>query len=186
MGRIVASEFVTLDGVMDDPGGAEGSPFGGWAFSFDRGEAGDDFKYEELMSAQALLLGRRTYEGFAAAWPQMNGDEFGQKMNAMPKYVVSRTLTDAGWNNTQVLAGDPVQEARRLRDELSEILLAGSGELLAALHEADLIDEYRLIVFPITVGGGKPLFAAATEQKRLSVIDVKPAGETILLRLRPA
>src|SRR5207245_1259742 len=97
MGRVVVSEFVTLDGVMEDPGGAEGYEHGGWAFQFDRGEEGNRFKHEELMAADAQLLGRVTYEGFAAAWPRVSGDEFARKMNEMPKYVVSRTLESADW-----------------------------------------------------------------------------------------
>jgi dihydrofolate reductase len=182
MGRIVVSEFVTLDGVMEDPGGAEKSPYGGWAFKFDRGADGDRFKYEELMAADAMLLGRRTYEGFAAAWPVMNEDDFGQKMNSMPKYVVSRTLTNPSWTNSTLLAGDLVDEATRLRDEIGEVLVAGSHRLVATLHAHGLIDEYRLMVFPIIVGGGKRLFDESGTQSTLKLVEAAPAGATVLLR----
>jgi dihydrofolate reductase len=186
MGRLVISEFVTLDGVIEDPGGAEKSPHGGWAFKFERGEEGDRFKYDELMSADALLLGRRTYEGFAAAWPNMNEDPFGQKMNGIPKYVVSNTLTEANWNNSTILAGDPVDQVAKLKDRVGEILVAGSAQLLSALHAAGLIDEYRLMVFPIVLGGGKRLFEDAGAQRRLSLVEARPASDTLLLTYRPA
>jgi dihydrofolate reductase len=185
MGRIVVSEFVTLDGVMEDPGGAEQSPHGGWAFKFDRSEEGDRFKYEELMTAEVLLLGRRTYEGFAAAWPKMDGDDFGRKMNSMPKYVVSTTLTDPSWTNSTVLAGDPVEEVARLKKETGEILVAGSQRLVNTLHVHGLIDEYRLMVFPIVLGGGKRLFEQPETQVSLHLTEVKAAGDTVLLRYHP-
>jgi len=186
MGRIVVSEFVTLDGVMEDPGGAEKSPHGGWAFKFDRGEDGNRFKYEELMAADALLLGRQTYEGFAAAWPQMNEDEFGRKMNSMPKYVVSKTLTHPSWTNTTVLAGDLGAEARRLKDEVGEVLVAGSRQLVGALHAGHLVDEYRLMIFPIVLGGGKRLFEGSGEPSSLRVVEARPAADTVLLRYEHA
>jgi dihydrofolate reductase len=181
MGRIVVSEFVTLDGVMEDPGGGEKSPYGGWAFKFERGEDGDTFKSQELMAADALLLGRRTYEGFAAAWPNMTQDEFGQRMNSLPKYVISHTLTDPSWNNSTVLAGDPVQEVSRLKDEVGEILVAGSAQLVSTLHAHGLVDEYRLMLFPIVVGGGKRLFEDPGTQVSLRLVEAKPAAQTLLL-----
>jgi dihydrofolate reductase len=181
VGRIVVSEFVTLDGVFEDPGGAEGSSSGGWAFKFDRGEEGDRFKTDELMTADALLLGRRTYEGFAAAWPNMNEDSFGQKMNSIPKYVVSKTLTKADWTNTTVLAGDLAEEAARLRDEVGDILVAGSGQLVNGLHTLGLIDEYRLMVYPIVLGAGARLFDDSATQATLRLVEAKPAGDTLLL-----
>jgi dihydrofolate reductase len=186
MGRVVVSEFVTVDGVMEDPGGAERSPHGGWAFKFERGEAGDRFKYEELMAADALLLGRRTYEGFAAAWPKMNDTDFGQKMNAMPKYVVSSTLADASWTNSTVLAGDPAQAVVALKARVGEILLAGSQHLASALHAHGLVDEYRLMVFPIVLGGGKRLFEDAERQASLRLVEAERAADTLLLRYHPA
>lgn len=186
MGRLVISEFVTLDGVMEDPGGAEKSPHGGWAFKFERGEEGDRFKHDELMSADALLLGRRTYEGFAAAWPNMNEDPFGQRMNGIPKYVVSNTLTEVIWNNSTILSGDPVEEVAKLKDRVGEILVAGSAQLVSALHVAGLIDEYRLMVFPIVLGGGKRQFEDAGAQRSLRLVEARPAGDTLLLIYHPA
>lgn len=180
------TEFVTLDGVMEDPGGAEKSPYGGWAFQFERGEAGDRFKYEELMAADALLLGRRTYEGFAAAWPDRDQDDFGRRMNSMPKYVVSRTLTDPTWANTTVLKGDLVDHATWLRDELGEILVEGSHRLVGELHAHGLVDEYRLMVFPVVAGGGKRLFDDAGTPTRLRLVETAPAADTVLLRYQPA
>ncbi len=184
MGRIVVSEFVTLDGVIEDPGGGEKSPYGGWAFKFERGPEGDKFKYDELMTADALLLGRVTYQGFAAAWPQMDQDEFGKKMNGMPKYVVSSTLRDPSWNNTTVLSGDAADQVAQLARQVDEILVAGSAQLIHMLREHDLVDEYRLMVFPIVVGGGKRLFADAATQTSLSLIEAKFAADTVLLTYR--
>ena len=186
MGRIVVSEFVTLDGVIEDPGGAEQSPYGGWAFKFERGEEGNAFKVDELMAADGLLLGRRTYEGFAAAWPDRTGDPFSDKMNSMPKYVISSTLTQASWANTTIVSGDLATDAKRLKDEVGELLVAGSGRLVNALHAHGLIDEYRLMVFPIVVGGGQRLFEEAGAQSSLRLIDARPAADTVLLRYEPA
>ena len=186
MGRIVISEFVTLDGVIEDPGGAERSPAGGWAFKFERGEEGDRFKTDELMNADALLLGRRTYEGFAAAWPSMNEDPFGQKMNSMPKYVVSSTLTDASWTNSTILRGDLAEEAARLKNEVGEILVAGSRQLVSGLHARGLIDEYRLMVYPIVIGAGVRLFDDSSAQTSLRLVEAKRAADTVLLTYRPA
>jgi dihydrofolate reductase len=182
MGRIVVSEFVTLDGVVEDPGGAEQSPYGGWAFKFDRGEAGNAFKHEELMAADALFLGRRTYEGFAAAWPRMNEDEFAQRMNGIPKYVLSRTLADAGWTNSTILTGELAEEAIRLKDEVGEILVAGSCQLVAGLHALGLVDEYRFVVFPFVAGGGTRLFGDPAAQASLRLVDARPSADTVLLR----
>ena len=117
MGKIVVTEFVSLDGVFEDPGGAEGFRHGGWTFAIDRGPEGDQFKVDELREAEAQLLGRVTYDGFAAAWPTRNNDEFGQKMNSMPKYVVSKTLRHADWTNTTILSGDLAGDVGRLRAE---------------------------------------------------------------------
>ena len=181
MGRIVVSEFVTLDGVIEDPGGAEKSPSGGWAFKFDRGEEGNRFKSEELMAADALLLGRHTYEGFAVAWPQMNDDPFGQKMNSIPKYVVSATLTEASWTNSTILAGDPIDEVGHLKEKVGEILVVSSRQLVNTLHAHGLIDEYRLMVYPIVIGPGKRLFDDSSAQATLRLVEAKPAADTLLL-----
>ncbi len=181
MGKIVATEFITLDGVIDDPGGQHGGR-GGWAFKFERGEAGNRFKYEELMAADAQLLGRTTYEGFAEAWPKMKGDDFGQKMNEMPKYVVSSTLTDPTWENTTVISGDLASEIPALRDRHEgNILVAGSGQLVRGLLEAGLLDELRLMVYPTVLGGGPRLFGESAEPRDLKLTRVEPAGETAIL-----
>src|SRR3954466_8446014 len=130
MGRIVVSEFVSLDGVMEAPGGDDNFVRGAWTFEFDRGDAGNQFKVDETMGSAALLLGRRTYEGFAAAWPERDG-EFADKFNTMPKYVVSSTLTDPTWTNTTVLSGDAVDAVRKLSDaEDGDIVVQGSGRLV--------------------------------------------------------
>jgi len=152
MGRIVVTEFVSLDGVMEDPGGGEDFEHGGWTFEIDRGEEGDKFKIDEALEAEALLLGRATYEGFAAAWPSMEG-EFADKFNSMPKYVVSSTLEEAAWNNSTVLKGDVVEEVSKLRARPDgDIVVHGSAQLVQTLVEHDLVDELRLMVFPVVLG----------------------------------
>ncbi len=159
MGDVVVTEFISLDGVIEDPGGAENFPHGGWSFKFDRGADGDKFKMDELEAADAQLLGRVTYEGFADAWPNMGGDQFGDKMNSMPKYVVSTTLEQADWENSTILRGDLAQEIAELKERYEgDILIAGSATLAQSLTTLGLIDEYRLMVFPVTLGGGKRLF----------------------------
>jgi dihydrofolate reductase len=188
MRRIVVSEFLSLDGVMEDPGGAEGSRHGGWSFQFDDPD-GMKYKLDEVLEHEALLLGRVTYEGFAAAWPGMTDDVgFADKMNEMPKYVVSGTLDHADWNNSTVLRGDVADEVRSLRQqEGGDILVAGSARLVRALAAADLIDEYRLMVFPIVLGEGKRLFDGMTEPAVLRLVDVRPlhSGTLILTYHRP-
>jgi len=179
MGRIVVTEFMSLDGVMEDPGGAEGFKHGGWTFKFERGEEGDKFKGDELDRAQAQLLGRTTYEGFAAAWPSMEGP-FADKFNSMPKYVVSKTLQNPEWNNSTVLAGDMPAEVAGLRDRVEcDILLAGSAQLAQGLLEHDLIDELRLMVFPVVLGEGKRLFGPTSDLKRLQLRDSTVVGDGI-------
>jgi dihydrofolate reductase len=186
MGKLVVSEFVTLDGVMEDPGGAEGFDRGGWAFRFDRGPEGDRFKLEEVMDAEALLLGRVTYEGFAAAWPGRTDDAgFADRMNSMPKYVVSSTLRDPEWTNSTVLGGDVAESVARLKDELDgDLLVNGSRTLVSALVEHDLVDEYRLMVFPIVLGAGKRLFGEGPGPKPFTVVSSGQAGATVVLVLR--
>jgi dihydrofolate reductase len=187
MGRIVVSEFLSLDGVMEDPGGAEGSPAGGWAFKFERGADGDRYKLEELMDAEAMLLGRVTYEGFARAWPSIEDEQgFAAKMNSMPKYVVSSSLEDASWENSTVLRGDPVAEATGLRGRIDgDILVAGSASLVHALHDARLIDEYRLMIYPTVLGGGKRLFREGAAPTGYEAVDVRPTGAVAVMTLRP-
>jgi dihydrofolate reductase len=185
MGKIVVTQFVTVDGVAEDPGGAEDFERGGWAFQFERGEEGDKFKLDETMAAEALLLGRRTYEEFAAAWPSREG-EFADKFNTMPKYVVSSTLTDPGWNNTTVIGGDVAGEVAKLKDRYDgDILVAGSMQLLQALIDNHLVDEYRLMVYPVVLGAGKRLFQDQSQSASLELVDSKPAGETQILIYRP-
>ncbi len=178
MGRVVVTEFVSLDGVFEAPGGGEDFEHAGWTFTFDRGEDGDRFKLDELMAADAQLLGRVTYEGFAAAWPSMTDEVgFADKMNTMPKYVVSSTLTSPEWANTTVLDEGLADDVCSLKNRYAgEILVAGSGQLVRGLLAHGLIDELRLMVFPIVLGSGKRLFADGTATTRLTLADCKPVG----------
>jgi dihydrofolate reductase len=181
MGRIVVTEFVSLDGVMEDPGGSEDFEHGGWAFEVNRGNEGDKFKLDEALESEALLLGRVTYEGFAAAWPSREG-EFADKFNSMPKYVVSSTLEEPEWNNSTVLKGDLVEEVSRLRQRSDgDIVVHGSARLVQALVEHDLVDELRLMVFPVVLGDGKRLFGDTSDKKRLRLIDSKTVGDGIAI-----
>ena len=176
MGRIVVTEFVSLDGVMEAPGGDDNFVRGQWTFEFDRGDEGNQFKVDETMGAAAMLLGRRTYEGFAAAWPGREG-EFADKFNQTPKYVISSTLSDPEWTNSHVLSGDVGEEVEKLRREQDgDILVAGSAQLVQELIERDLIDELRLMVFPVVLGTGKKLFGETAESKRYKLTDVRAVG----------
>jgi len=180
MGTIVVTEFISLDGVFEDPGGAEGYEHGGWSFTFDQGDEGRQFKLDELLAADAQLLGRVTYEGFAKAWPAMT-DPFGfaEKMNAMPKYVVSATLADPAWHNSTVIGLD---EVAKLKDQYTgDILVAGSGQLVRGLTDLGLVDEYRLMVFPLILGTGQRLFdgAAKTRLNLAGITNLGPAGVTV-------
>jgi len=174
--RIVVTEFLSLDGVMGDPH---------WTFQFARGEVGDRFKWEELFDAQALLLGRVTYEGFAAAWPSMGGDDFGKRMNSIPKYVVSSLLqdSDATWGQTTVLRGDAATEVGRLKQQPGGTLLVeGSAQLVQLLTQHGLVDEYRLMVFPVVLGAGKRLFPTEMPQAvSLTLAESTTAGAGVLL-----
>ena len=185
MARIVVTEFVSLDGVMEDPGGAEDFPYGGWSFEFNRGEEGDKFKLDETMATDALLLGRVTYQGFADAWPSRTG-EFADKFNNMPKYVVSSTLDTAEWTNSTVLKGDVVEAVSRLREGPGgDIAVHGSARLVQTLLDNDLVDEMRLMVFPVVLGAGKRLFEDQDEAKALELVEAKQAGETYILTYKP-
>ena len=189
MGRIVVTEFVSLDGVMEAPGGGEEYEHGGWTFEIDRGEEGDRFKLDEVFEAEAQLLGRRTYEGFAAAWPGMTDEAgFAEKMNSMPKYVVSSTLQEAEWSNSTVLSGDLVEEIEKLKREVDGVILvAGSAQLVQGLLENDLVDELRLMVFPVALGSGKRLFGETAGKKPLKLTDSKTVGAGIaVLTYEPA
>jgi dihydrofolate reductase len=177
MGKVVVSQFIALDGVVEDPGGAEDFDRGGWAFNFDRGPEGDQFKLDEVMAS----------EGFAAAWPSRT-DEFGfaDKFNNMPKYVVSTTLEDPEWNNSTVISGDVAEAVAALkRDVEGDILVNGSVQLVQTLIEHDLVDEYRLMVFPTILGAGKRLFGETSDALALRLVDAKPAGETLILIYEP-
>jgi dihydrofolate reductase len=181
MGRIVVTEFVSLDGVMEDPGGAEGYEHGGWTFEFNRGEGGDAFKIQETQESAALLLGRVTYEGFAAAWPQREG-EFADKFNKMPKYVVSSTLDAPEWNNTTVLVGDLAEEVSTLKQRIDgDIVVHGSAQLVQDLLERGFVDELRLMVFPVVLGSGKRLFGAMSGKQRMRLTDSRTVGDGVTI-----
>jgi dihydrofolate reductase len=183
MGRIVVTEFISLDGVIEAPGGGEGYKHDGWTFEIDRGDGGNQFKLDETMSSAALLLGRRTYEGFAAAWPERDG-EFADKFNTMPKYVVSSTLSDPDWANSTVLSGDPVKEVTELKQRQDgDIVVHGSAQLVQALIDNDLVDELRLMVFPIVLGSGKRLFGETTDKKRLTLSSSTVVGDGIAIQV---
>lgn len=183
MGRIVVTEFISLDGVIEDPGGAEGYEHGGWTFQFDAGPEFEKFKFEELQASDAQLLGRVTYDGFAKAWPTMEGTgDFGEKMNSMPKYVVSTTLEHPEWNNTTVIRGDIADELRKLKGRHDrDILVAGSARLVQSLIEYDLVDELRLMLFPILLGTGKRLFGDTSDVRRLQLAETKPLGDGVTI-----
>ena len=179
MGRIVVTEFISLDGVVEDPGGAEDFRHGGWSFEFERGAEGDKFKLDEALEADALLLGRVTYEGFAAAWPERDG-EFADKFNTMPKYVVSSTLSNPEWTNSTVLDGDLAESVANVKQELDgDIVVHGSVQLVQALIENDLVDELRLMVFPVVLGSGKRLFGETSDKKRLRLTDSQTVGDGV-------
>jgi dihydrofolate reductase len=185
MSKVVVSEFVSLDGVMEDPGGAEGTERGGWVMGFNRGPEGDQFKFEELMAAGAHLLGRSTYQSFAAAWPTMEGTGgFGERMNGLPKYVASSTLSDADatWSDTTVLRGDVAAQVAELKAEPGgDLLVQGSGQLARTLMDHGLVDEFHLMVFPVVVGQGKRLFGEGQDVSPLSLVDATTLGGGIVL-----
>jgi dihydrofolate reductase len=181
MGRIVVTEFVSLDGVIEDPGGAEDFKYGGWSFEFDRGDEGNQFKLDETVGSEALLLGRVTYEGFADSWPSREG-EFADKFNSMPKYVVSSTLSDPEWTNTTVLDGDLGEAVAGVKDKHDgDIVVHGSAQLTQALLEDDLVDELRLMVFPVVLGAGKRIFGETSEKKPMRLTDSRTVGDGVAI-----
>jgi dihydrofolate reductase len=181
MGRIVVTEFVSLDGVVEDPGGAEDYKHGGWAFEFSRGDEGDKFKADELLDSEALLLGRVTYDGFADAWPEREGD-FADRFNNMPKYVVGSKADASHWTNVTVLDGDPVEAVRRLRDEQrGNIYVHGSPQLAQTLLANDLVDQLNLMVFPVILGAGKRMFQDSGDKKKLRLTDSKVVGDGVAI-----
>jgi dihydrofolate reductase len=183
MSRIVVTEFVSLDGVMEDPGGSEQTKHGAWTFEFDRGDKGNKFKLDETMGSDALLLGRVTYEGFADAWPSRDG-EFADKFNTMPKYVVSNTLERADWDNSTILSGDVVEQVSKLREQPGgDIVVHGSARLVQTLLENDLVDELRLMVFPVVLGSGKRLFGDTSNKKTLRLKSVETVGDGVTIQI---
>ena len=182
MGRIVVTEFISLDGVVQAPGG-EDFKYPNWSFAFDRGKEGEQFKVDEALGAEALLLGRRTYEGFAAAWPQYEG-ELADKYNGMPKYVVSSTLTDPAWHNTRVLSGGLVGDVTRLKDEVDgDISVAGSIQLVQGLFEHDLVDELHLMTFPVLLGTGRRLFGETPDKSAWKLSESITVGDGVLITI---
>jgi dihydrofolate reductase len=176
MGKLVVTEFVSVDGVFEDPGGAEGYEYGGWTFEYDRGQDGDKFKLDEVMEAVVQLLGRVTSKGFADAWPSRVG-EFADKLNSDPKYVVSTTLKDPEWQNTTVISRDAAGEVAMLKEQTNGVILvAGSGTLVRALLEADLVDELRLMVFPTLLGRGRRLFPEGIDRLKLKLAQSRQVG----------
>ena len=180
--RIVVTEFVSLDGVMEAPGGEPEFKYPGWTFEFDRGDDGNQFKLDETRQADALLIGLRTYESFAGAWPKREG-EFADKFNAMPKFVVSTTLKDPEWNNTTVLdSGDATAQVRKLKEEFDgELQVAGSHRLVQELIESDLVDQINLMVFPVILGTGKKAFEEKPERRNLRLKESKVVGDGVLV-----
>jgi dihydrofolate reductase len=188
MSRIVVTEFMSLDGVIEDPGGAEGFAHGGWSFKF-RDPEGMQYKLRETLDHEALLLGRVTYEGFAAAWPSMTDEVgFAEKMNGMPKFVVSSTLEDLEWNNSTLIKGDLAEEVAKLKQRPGgDILVAGSATLVRGLMAEGLVDEYRLMVFPIVLGSGKRLFGKTQDTATLKLVEARTLDTgTLILTYHPA
>jgi dihydrofolate reductase len=178
--RIIATEYISLDGVIEDPVGMEGSGLGDWTGPFSRGADGDKFKLEELMEADALLFGRLTYDGFAAVWPSAK-DSFAERMNGLPKYVASRTLTKASWNNTAIIGSDLVGEVSSLKAQAGgNMLIYGSASIVHALMPQGLVDEYRLMVYPIVLGRGKRLFPPGA-QSVMTLAECRTFNDGIVL-----
>jgi dihydrofolate reductase len=181
MGRIVVTEFVSIDGVADDPGGVEGFKHGGWVFEISRGEEGEQFKLNEALASDAKLLGRATYDTFAASWPSRQG-AFADKLNSMPKYLVSSTLKDPTWNNTTVVTGNLDEVVAKVKQAYDgDIIVDGSTQLVQALLDQDLVDELRLMVFPVILGSGKRLFGEMHDKKSLRLIDSKTVGDGVTI-----
>ena len=181
MRKLIVSEFVSLDGVMQAPGG-EPFKYPGWTFEFDRGDDGNQFKVDETNQADALLIGRRTYESFAGAWPQREG-EFADKFNSMPKFVVSTTLEDPEWNNTTVLdSGDATAEVRKLKETFDgELQVPGSHRLVQELIDADLVDQINLMIFPVILGTGKKALEETPDRRKLRLKESKVVGDGVVV-----
>jgi dihydrofolate reductase len=186
MGKLVVSEFVSVDGVFQDPGGVGEIDRGGWSFKAEHGDDFNEFKFDELMAADAQLLGRTTYEGFAKVWPEMGETEgeFAVKMNKMSKHLVSKGIENPTWENTTVVRENVGDEVRKLKDEIEgDILVAGSGRLIKTLLDEGLVDEWRLMIFPIIVGEGMHLFDGQRDMTELRLKDstvIGPDGIIVL------
>src|SRR5947208_1664992 len=181
MGRIVVTEFVSLDGVMEGPGGDGDYKHAGWTFEIERGEEGNKFKLDETMASEALLLGRTTYEGFAEAWPLREG-EFADKFNQMPKYVVSSTLEDPDWTNSTVLDGDLAEEVAKVKGRHDgDIYVHGSAQLVHGLLENDLVDQVNLMVYPVVLGAGKRAFGDTSDKRQLKLTDCRAVGDGVAI-----
>ena len=181
MGKIVVSENVSVDGVIEDPTGAEGLRVGGWFWETDRGEDGEQFTLDKTLGTEALLLGRRSYEFFAATWPSRSG-ELADKLNSLPKYVVSSTLDAPDWDNSTVLNGDVIDEVSQLKQELTgEIVVLGSPQLARTMIEHDLVDELRLMIYPVALGAGARLFGETSDKKPLRLVDTRTVGDGIAI-----
>jgi dihydrofolate reductase len=188
MRKVIVSEYVTLDGVMEDPGGSEGTKHGGWSFQFGSQEAAM-YKFEELFASDALLLGRATYQGFAKAWPSMKDEQgFSDRMNSLPKYVVSTTLEELEWNNSRLIKGNVAEEIARLKQQPGQnILVTGSCELVHTLTQYNLVDEYQLMVHPVVLGSGKRLFSEGNDMTVLKLLGTKTfSSGVVLLSYQPA
>jgi dihydrofolate reductase len=176
MGKVVVTEFVSIDGVFEDPGGAEDFEYGGWTFEFNRGDDGDEFKLNEVREAEVQLLGRNTYKSFAEAWPQREG-EFADLINKGRKVLVSTTVDDPGWENVEVISENVPEQLAKLKDEVDGVILvAGSGTLVKTLLENGLVDELRLMVFPTVLGRGKRLFPDGIDRLDMKLADSKAVG----------
>jgi dihydrofolate reductase len=181
MGTIVLSENVSVDGVIEDPTGVEGLRVGGWFWETDRGEDGEAFTLDKALGTEVLLLGRRSYELFAATWPSRGGT-LADRLNSLPKYVVSSTLDDPDWNNSTVLRGDVVTEVSKLKQQIEgEIVVLGSPRLARTLIEHDLVDELRLMVYPVVLGAGERLFGETSDKKPMRLIDTQAVGDGIAI-----
>jgi dihydrofolate reductase len=180
MGRIVVTEFVSLDGVMEAPGG-EDFKYPGWSFEFDRGEDGEQFKLDETLESDALLIGRVTYESFADAWPKREGP-FADKFNTMPKYLVSSKIDDPEWNNTTVIKGDVVDEVTKLKQDVDGIIqIPGSRRLVHELIEADLVDEVHMMIFPVILGTGDRMYGESSDKKPMRLKESRTVGDGVVI-----
>ena len=179
MGKIVVSENVTLDGVIEDPAGDEGFRHGGWVGLISNNPQLGKLALDEALSQKAFLLGRRTYEWLAARWPSRSG-ELADRLNSLPKYVVSSTLEDPAWNNSTVLKGDVLAEVPALKQEIDgDIVVPGSFQLVRTLMEHDLVDELRLKIFPVVLGAGERLFGETSDKKPMRLLSTQAIGDGI-------